>query len=109
MNKFCKDCVFSSTDNKFAQCYFFKPIGTKKTDDIFLVTGKIKKQNLKYSYCSAMRSGIYCGTEGSYFVPITDKNHFEYGMKSYWSLCKKIRVLFTVYLRGLFTKKSKKV
>ena len=72
--KFCKDCkyflpnIFIIPNNDFGKCALYSK--TVKNDENYLVTGKIKKQSIEYSYCSITRNNEdACGKEGKDFIP----------------------------------------
>lgn len=106
MSKFCKDCVFSSDGGKYAKCFFNV---REVDDDSYHVTGKKVKSKLETWYCSTMRSMNsveMCKKEGIHFVALNDNTSFEYGVKSYWTFFKKIRVFLTIYLPTILRKKN---
>lgn len=70
---FCKDCKyflpyrFLITNNDFAKCALYNKV--KKNDENYLVTGKIKKEDIEYTYCSICRNNEdMCGKEGKDFI-----------------------------------------
>jgi hypothetical protein len=69
---FCKNCKYILPDsffipnNDFAKCALYNKI---KNDENYLVTGKIKKENIEYTYCSIARNDEnMCGQEGKDFI-----------------------------------------
>ncbi len=94
MTKFCKDCVYSSSTNKFAKCCFSLH---KKISEYYLVDGKQKNTINDADYCSTQRQDYnhknnWCGSVGKNFVSMYDKNHFEYNApKTHWSFFRKIK------------------
>jgi hypothetical protein len=71
--KFCKDCkyflpnTFLIPNYEFGKCALHNKI--KKNDENYLVTGKIKKEQIEYTYCSIARNNEnMCGQEGKDFI-----------------------------------------
>jgi len=72
--KFCKDCkyflpyTFIIPNNDYGKCALYSKM--IKNDENYLVTGKIKKESIEYSYCSITRNNENkCGKEGKDFIP----------------------------------------
>ena len=69
---FCINCKYLIPDsfffknNDFAKCALYNNV---KDDNNYLVTGKIKKKNIEYTYCSICRDHEdMCGKEGKDFI-----------------------------------------
>ena len=70
--KLCINCKYflpsRSTGDEFGKCAIYSSINNN--DENYLVTGKIKKESIKYKYCSTSRSSEHmCGREGKDFIP----------------------------------------
>lgn len=103
MTKFCKDCVYASSRDRYAKCCYAL---YKKTSEYFLVDGKRELETKDADYCSTQRRfGTYksedaCGPEGKHFVHVYDNKHFEISAsKKHWTRGRRFRWRIAMLLR----------